>query len=152
MWQIILIILAVLYILNPYDILPDLLVGWGWLDDLVIIGFLLRYFMKRRMSWPPFQHKRDNRQDDRSSEANNSGNSRSGARNQQQRASSAERDPYQILGIARGAPQETIKQAYRELAGKYHPDKVEYLGEEFKVLAEKRFKEIQRAYDELKGN
>ncbi len=152
MWQIILIILVVLYILNPYDILPDLLAGLGWLDDLVIVGLLLRYFMKRRMNWPPFQQKRDNRQDDGSSTANNSGSSRSGARHQQQNTSSAERDPYQILGIAKGAPPETIKQAYRELAGKYHPDKVEYLGEEFKVLAEKRFKEIQRAYDELKGN
>ena len=59
-------------------------------------------------------------------------------------------DPYQILEIERGASQENIKQAFRQLAGKYHPDKVEYLGDEFKALAEKRFKEIQRAYEELK--
>lgn len=152
MWQIILITLAVLYLLNPYDILPDLLVGWGWLDDLVILGFLLHYFIKRRKNRSPFQQKRHDRRDADSNRSTNSGNSWSGARNRQEGASSAERDPYQILGIERGAPPETIKQAYRELAGKYHPDKVAYLGEEFKVLAEKRFKEIQSAYDELKGD
>lgn len=43
MWKLILIILAVLYTLNPYDILPDLMVGWGWLDDLVVWGLLWRY-------------------------------------------------------------------------------------------------------------
>ena len=39
MINIILVILAVLYVLSPYDILPDMLVGWGWLDDLAILGF-----------------------------------------------------------------------------------------------------------------
>jgi DnaJ like chaperone protein len=56
-----------------------------------------------------------------------------------------------VLGIERSASVEEIKHAYRELASKYHPDKLEHLGEEFKVLAEKRFKEIQQAYQELTG-
>ena len=43
MIKIIIIILVVLYTLNPYDIIPDLLIGWGWLDDLVILGLLWRY-------------------------------------------------------------------------------------------------------------
>jgi DnaJ-class molecular chaperone len=38
------------------------------------------------------------------------------------------------------------------LAGQYHPDKVSHLGEEFRQLAEKRFKEIQVAYQELIRN
>ena len=58
-------------------------------------------------------------------------------------------DPYEILGIDQSASQEEIKHAYRQLAGKYHPDKVTHLGEEFRALAEKRFKDIQRAYSEL---
>ena len=37
-----------------------------------------------------------------------------------------------------------------KIVSKYHPDKVEHLGDEFKVIAEKRFKEIQQAYQELK--
>ena len=60
-------------------------------------------------------------------------------------------DPYKILEIQSDASQEDIKKAYRQLAGKYHPDKVEHLGEEFKALAEKRFKEIQQAYQELRA-
>ena len=55
MWTILLIILAVLYILSPYDILPDLVIGWGWLDDIVILGFLLRYFYNRKKKRRAFQ-------------------------------------------------------------------------------------------------
>ncbi|MBW1817978.1 MAG: DnaJ domain-containing protein [Deltaproteobacteria bacterium] len=42
-----------------------------------------------------------------------------------------------------------IRKAYRELANRYHPDKVNHLGEEFRDLAEERFKEVQTAYQEL---
>ena len=61
----------------------------------------------------------------------------------------SKRDPYEVLGIARGASIDKIKNAYRKLANKYHPDKVDHLGDEFRVLAEQRFKEIQEAYQEL---
>lgn len=150
MWTILLIILAVLYILSPYDILPDLMIGWGWLDDIVILGFLLRYFYKRKKKREAFQKYYHN-----SKKADAAGN-RTSANNQSRKhtsdgySSPSHWDPYQILEIERGASQETIKRAFRQLAGKYHPDKVEYLGDEFKALAEKRFKEIQRAYEELR--
>ena len=32
------------------------------------------------------------------------------------------KDPYQILGISRNATDEEVKNAYRNLAKKYHPD------------------------------
>jgi DnaJ-class molecular chaperone len=54
-----------------------------------------------------------------------------------------------VLQIPREASQEEIKAAYKHLAGKYHPDKVLHLGEEFQSLAEERFKEIQAAYQKL---
>lgn len=49
-------------------------------------------------------------------------------------------DYYKILGIKRGSTTEEIKQAYRSLAMKHHPDRG---GDE------KRFKEISNAYENL---
>ena len=33
------------------------------------------------------------------------------------------RDPYAVLGIEKNATDEQVKEAYRELARKYHPDR-----------------------------
>ena len=60
------------------------------------------------------------------------------------------RESHEVLGVEPGADQEEIKKAYRALVNKYHPDKVAHLGDEFRKLAEIRFKEIQQAYQELK--
>ncbi len=51
------------------------------------------------------------------------------------------KDYYQILGVAKGASKDEIKQAFRKLAHKYHPDKQEGDVE--------RFKEINEAYTVL---
>ncbi len=149
MWRIVLIILAILYILNPYDLLPDLMPGLGWIDDIIVLGFLVRFFYlqkkKREAYRTYYQNTQGARNDDRNTTDEN------GYRDQGfGRESSSRWDPYRILGIESSASQEDIKHAFRRMAGKYHPDKVGYLGEEFRALAEKRFKEIQRAYDELK--
>ncbi|KAM3098683.1 molecular chaperone DnaJ [Phormidesmis sp. 146-35] len=53
------------------------------------------------------------------------------------------RDYYEILGVSREADKEDIKQAYRRLARKYHPDVNKEAG------AEERFKEINHAYEVL---
>ena len=150
MWKILLIILAVLYILSPYDILPDLIVGWGWLDDIVILGFLLRYFYSRKKKREAFQKYYQNRKNADHTGNRTTGNDQFRTHTREEESAASQWDPYQILEIERGASQAKIKQAFRQLAGKYHPDKLEYLGDEFKVLAEQRFKEIQRAYEELK--
>ena len=152
MWKIILLVLALLYVLSPYDLLPDMVLGWGWIDDLVILGFLWRYFYmlkkKRERFQKYYQSGQNPHSDDNYNKTSGKNNSRS---NTQRQDSPAFWDPYKILEIRRGASQEDIKKAYRQLAGKYHPDKVEHLGDEFKTLAEKRFKKIQQAYQELKS-
>jgi uncharacterized membrane protein YkvA (DUF1232 family) len=146
MWKIILLILALIYVLSPYDLLPDMILGWGWIDDLVILGFLWRYFhlskKQKRYQNDKHTHSGHNYKD-----TSGENNSRSNTHTQD---SAAFLNPYEILGIENDSTQEDIKKAYRQLAGKYHPDKVEHLGDEFKALAEKRFKKIQQAYEELR--
>lgn len=55
------------------------------------------------------------------------------------------KDPYEVLGISRGASEEEIKKAYRELAKKYHPDN--YVNSPLTDLAAEKMKEINEAYD-----
>ncbi len=56
---------------------------------------------------------------------------------------------YQVLGAAKHASDDEIKKAYREQAGKYHPDRVSHLGKEFIELANQRFQAINEAYQHL---
>jgi len=52
------------------------------------------------------------------------------------------RDPYEILGVPKGASEAEIKKAFRSLAKKHHPDK--HAGDKD---AQKKFQEISGAYD-----
>ncbi|MCX5692473.1 MAG: molecular chaperone DnaJ [Candidatus Omnitrophica bacterium] len=53
------------------------------------------------------------------------------------------RDYYEILGVQKGASVDDIKKAYRNLALKYHPDRV---ATDKKKEAEEKFKEISESY------
>ncbi len=59
-------------------------------------------------------------------------------------------DAYTILGINPTATDDEVKKAYREMAKKNHPDKVAYLGDDVRNAAEKKFQEINDAYDRIK--
>ncbi|UCB45795.1 MAG: TerB family tellurite resistance protein [Spirochaetota bacterium] len=59
-------------------------------------------------------------------------------------------DPYAVLGLEPNCSNDEIGKAYRNLANKYHPDKVSHLGREFIDLATRKFTYIQKAYDEIK--
>lgn len=56
----------------------------------------------------------------------------------------SKQDYYELLGVSRRAPVKEIRQSYRKLARKYHPD----LNPGDKS-AEEKFKQIQEAYDVL---
>ena len=139
LWRIVVSILALLYTFMPYDFLPDMLIGWGWLDDIFILYLLWHYFFRGRRVQPDRGGARTSGQQDA---YGNTDSMRSGQ--------TLSKTPYEVLDVPRGASQDEIKTAFKTLANKYHPDKVEHLGEEFKALAEERFKEIQEAYEKLK--
>jgi len=130
-------ILILLYLLSPYDLIPDLIPAWGWADDLLLVSLLCWYFLvyrRRRVGM-------DGAHEGRNEEATVG-----------EAPKERDKDPYAVLGIDRSASGEEVKRAYRRLAAKYHPDKVSHLGEEFQDLVAKRFKEIKAAFDALNGS
>ena len=60
-----------------------------------------------------------------------------------------EKSYYDILELQKNASADEIKQAYRKLAKKYHPDLYTHASEAEKKKAEARIKEINQAYSVL---
>lgn len=56
---------------------------------------------------------------------------------------------YQELEIPKNATVDEIKQAYRKKIIQYHPDKVSNLGNELKILAEEKTRNLNKAYETL---
>ena len=57
---------------------------------------------------------------------------------------------YKILEIDKSASNQKIKKAYRDLAKKHHPDKVQHLGAAYVKAAQEKFQKIQKAYQRIK--
>ena len=58
------------------------------------------------------------------------------------------KDPYSILGVRVGATDEEVKNAYRNLARRYHPDNYDD-SNPLKELAKEKMQEINAAYDDI---
>ena len=56
------------------------------------------------------------------------------------------RDPYEVLGVSKGASEDEIKQAYRKLAKRYHPDL-----NPGDTTAAQKMNEVNQAYDQIKN-
>ena len=136
--KIILTVLGIGYVLCPYDLIPDFFIGRGWIDDMIVIWLLWRYVFSARAKGSNAGGQGAERRE-----------SESFQENAQARSEEESRDPFRILGLAPGASDDEIRQAYRRLANMYHPDKVVHLGDEFQRLAEHKFKRIQHAYQVL---
>ncbi len=55
------------------------------------------------------------------------------------------KDPYEILGVSPNASLDQVKESYRALAKKYHPDN--YADSPLRDLAEEKMSEVNAAYD-----
>ncbi len=56
---------------------------------------------------------------------------------------------YKILEIEKTATPAEIKAAYRTMAKKYHPDKLQHMDEAYRKGAEEKFRKVQEAYEQL---
>jgi DnaJ like chaperone protein len=56
-----------------------------------------------------------------------------------------------VLGITRAVSDRDVKQAYRRLMSKHHPDKLGDVPDEVKRRSEQRSREINAAYEHIKA-
>jgi hypothetical protein len=138
-----LIVAALVYLIVPFDLVPDFIGLPGRIDDVLILAWLAWFYRShiRQYVAPGFGSD--------SAGGASSGNAGQGA--PAGRASAHAFDAYEVLGITHSASSDEIQSAYRARMGEYHPDKVAHLGEALQKLAHEKSQEIQRAYRELRG-
>jgi DnaJ like chaperone protein len=59
-------------------------------------------------------------------------------------------DPYEVMGLDSTASNEELRKTWRELAKKFHPDRVQHLGEDVRRHSEEQFKRLQNAWSTIK--
>ena len=57
---------------------------------------------------------------------------------------------YKILEIERTATESEIKAAYRRMAKKFHPDRLQHMDDAYRQGAEEKFRKVQEAYEQLR--
>ena len=132
-------LIPLLYFLFPFDFLPDVIPFLGRVDDilLVLIGF---WALDRAKNYFGFFK-----------EAKQKGQA-GPSQDRSQEQAGRDQTPHEVLGVARNASKAEIKQAYRKLLTKYHPDKFSHLGNEFERIAQERTRRIVSAYEQLTGS
>jgi len=131
-------VLAVLYFLLPYDILPDGLGRIGRIDDIMVLLIIIFWLFIKPLLDEIMAKRYSNRAD---------AGAGTHSRHESDRQTVA--DPWQVLGVRRDASPEEIKKAYYELVKQYHPDRVNSLGPELQALAREKTTQLNRAYEQL---
>lgn len=60
-------------------------------------------------------------------------------------------DPFAVLGVASSASEAEVDRAYRQLMGRFHPDRVGGAADDVRAVAEVRAREINAAYDRIRA-
>ena len=141
-----LILAAIVYLVWPYDLLPDFLGLPGRLDDVLLMAWLAWVYRKHVRQ---FVAKASTREEQAPRGDASDGGSGTGSPHGS--TSSKGFDAYEVLGVPRSASRDVVRAAYRSRMQEYHPDKVAHLGEELQALAHEKSQQIQRAYRQLHG-
>lgn len=56
---------------------------------------------------------------------------------------------YKILEIEKSATDAEVKKAFRTMAKRYHPDKLQHMDEAYRKGAEEKFRKVQEAYEHI---
>ena len=108
-------LLLILYVISPFDLLPEFFVGpIGVIEDVITVGVLYWYFIYRRA--------RIRVKSGKAYYQEGEGRGAESYQENQKRAQTETRfsklDPHKFLGVPREASLEEIKIAYRKLASK----------------------------------
>jgi hypothetical protein len=154
--------------MNNVDWFLVAVVAVAFIAGYTIVSFIVKKMKSQQYTATPGEGQaRQSQQEEAKSEGTTAGSARSdtnhggGRQEQQERwereqarqssetwASQSEEQRYaRVLGLEASVTAADVKQAYRILLSKYHPDKVSHLGDEFKRIAEVKTREILEAYD-----
>ena len=56
---------------------------------------------------------------------------------------------YKILEISKSSSIEDVKKAYRKMAKKYHPDKLQNVSDDIVKMAQEKFNKVNQAYERI---
>jgi DnaJ-domain-containing protein 1 len=124
----------------------------GWLEFTVIIvcslvGFIIvTAIIDSRRAKEKQREDNARKESGRSREDRDSQQTHGHEQSREQEKENMPRSWWETLNVDKNASPQQIKSAFRREISKYHPDRVEGLGVELRELADRKAKEVNRAY------